>query len=255
MLTKDERHYLHGRIDDLIKTGRKRRQHAHTEFLDMSEASEVLNHLDDLRANYILAGGYPDAERKVAIIRIDDSMVEFPGMMPFVYIRILPASNRYLRIPTHRDYLGALMNLGIERRVLGDLVIQEFGCILICMSHISDYILSRLTSVGNCPVSLEELPELTEAHLSRRYEVIRATVASLRLDSVVKAAVSVSRGDSLSLIKGGRVFVNGRECLKGTREVIEGQVISVRGHGKFRIRSIGGRTKKDRITIEIDKYI
>lgn len=254
MLSKDAHQMLCNRINDLVTAADKRRRSTHTEFLDMTEASYVISYLDGLRRDYELIGGYEDAERKVALIAPDYSYEEDHQVSPLSFIHIQPSNHRYNKAPSHRDYLGALMNLGIERRVLGDILMVEDGAIVICMAHIEAYVLSSLVRVGQVDVTLDPLKELDPSTIHREFKVLRSTVASLRLDSIVKACTNLSRGDSANLIRSGKVFVNGREMTKISYSVKEGQVLSIRGLGKYKLRQVGNKTKKDRLIVEIDKY-
>jgi len=147
------------------------------------------------------------------------------------------------------------MNLGIERRVLGDILVLEAGAIVLCMPHIEEYIVTNLSMIGQSEVLVDVLSQLDASHYKREFKEIKNTVASLRLDSIVKVCTNMSRSDSASVIRSGKVFINGREVAKTSYVVEEGQIISIRGTGKFRISHVGQRTKKDRIIVEIDKYI
>lgn len=254
MLIKDNQPLLINRIEDLHKQALKRQIITETEFLDMAEGSTVMGHLTKSHYSHRMWGGYEGAERKIALIYPDGMTKRHDPSEPLTFLKISQKNHRFVKALGHRDYLGALMNLGIERRLIGDMIIQDSGCILICVNHIADYLATYFTKVGNCDITLTTLDDLTEVIANRTYRRIRNTVSSTRLDSIVKVCVNVSRGSSSSLIKSGKVFVNGLEMNKVSYDVAEASIISIRGHGKYRLTTIGHRTKKDRLVIEIDQY-
>jgi len=255
MLKGEELNLLKGRLEDLSRLALKRRSFTTTEFLDMAEGSVADKWLTQDSLAHKMWGGYGDAERRMAIIFPDHMTRPLPEVLPITFLQITPKKNPYVGQPKHRDYLGALMNLGIERRVLGDILMTEEGCVLICISHIADYLLTHFTRVGNCDVLVSEINHIEGLVGKRQFKRLRNTVSSMRIDSIVKMAAKLSRSDSLSLIKSGKVFVNGFEVTKGSQDISEGDVISVRGHGKYKVTLIGNRTKKDRLVVEIDQYI
>lgn len=255
MLKREELNLLKGRLEDLSRLAVKRRSFSTSEFLDMAEGSIADKWLTQEHLAHKMWGGYEDAERRIAIMFPDKINRTLPENLPITYLQITPKKNPYVRQPNHRDYLGALMNLGIERRVLGDFLMTDEGCVVICITHIADYLLTNFTRVGNCDILVSEIEGVDQLVGERQYKRLRTTVSSMRIDSIVKATAKLSRGDSLSLIKSGKVFINGFEVTKGSQAISEGDVISVRGHGKYKVALIGNRTKKDRLVVEIDQYI
>ncbi len=254
MLKKEDQKFLINRIEDLHKQALKRQIVTETEFLDMAEGSAVLGHLKKSHYPFDMWGGYEEAERKIALMYPDKCVERVNLSEHLTFLQVTPKNNRFVKAPGHRDYLGALMNLGIERRLLGDIIMQEQGCILICVHHIVDYLETHFTKVGNNEISLEPMNDLTDVISNRKFRHIRSTVSSTRLDSLVKVCINVSRGNSTTLIKSGKVFVNGLEVDKISFEVAEASIISIRGYGKYRLTTIGKRTKKDRLVVEIDQY-
>ena len=158
------------------------------------------------------------------------------------------------KIPlTHRDFLGALMSLGMKRELLGDIFVQK-GCAKLFVTGAGRQIVEEeLTSVGKAAVAVRESQELPTA-CSLPEEEIRATVASLRLDAVLSAALRKSRTAVSQLISGGQVAVSARTVVNASFQLEEGALISVRGVGKFRLTKVGGQSKKDRTFISIEKF-
>ena len=157
--------------------------------------------------------------------------------------------------PNHRDYLGALMSLGIERKLIGDLLVDEHGMSLICMASIGDFIMDQIVSIGRNTVHLKEISKADFERLNQQtYNHIMGTVASLRLDNILKLGTGLSRQKSVHYIQMGRVFINSKEVTQTSMIVKVKDIISIRGVGKMRLESIGKITKKNRIVVEIDRY-
>ena len=216
------------------------------DFLSMGEISHLTQREKYLpEAELCLYGGYEDAERKMAGFNAEWD--EFP-------IAAIKISGKNLDKLTHRDYLGSLMGLGLEREKLGDIIISDGGAAVIAHADVADYIAASLLSVGKFPVSAEtaalyelELPE-------RRFEEKGGTVASLRLDSVCALMLGKGRGSAGDFIRAGRVFVNGIAAEKMDHKLNDGDTITVRGFGKAELE-IGGKSKKDRIFVTLKKYV
>ncbi|NMA09379.1 MAG: hypothetical protein GX929_09735 [Clostridiales bacterium] len=169
----------------------------------------------------------------------------------------------YLRItrkdredaPSHRDYLGSLLGLGLKRETIGDLWVREDGCDL-CVTRIAaDFLIQTLERVGRHPVTCTEIAPVEVIRPEAAYKEIRDTVATLRLDSVVSSGFSIARGKAADAVKAGRVAVNGTECDKPDRLLAEGDTVSVRGLGKCVLRSVGGLSKKGRVTVILRRFI
>jgi RNA-binding protein YlmH len=156
--------------------------------------------------------------------------------------------------PGHRDYLGSLMGLGIRREFLGDIWMEEETAYLFCMSTIKDTILNELKQVGHNTVTVREISarELPDLHRQMRSE--RFTVMSPRLDAVVSGMFRLSRTESAERIRQGLVQHNYQECVKTDAPVREGDVISLRGHGKGVVAAFEGTTRRGRMFIEVKIY-
>ncbi len=217
-----------------------------SDFLSMDELSRLeqrKNLLPD--AELSLFGGYADAERKMAGFNAEET--DFP-------ITAVVAEGRGLSALTHRDWLGSLMGLGIERSKIGDIIVSENGAVIMAHSDIAPYISQTLTSVGKCNVSAHEA-SLAEVNFGERSFCEKSgTVASLRLDSITALFAGKGRSGAAELIKAGRVYVNGISALKADVKINGGDVITVRGFGKA-IVEVGGKSKKDRIFVTLKKYV
>ena len=204
-----------------------------------------------------LEGGYPDAER-VRLFVLPDFMSEPEYLAPLAEEKLclLRISGGGFCTLTHRDYLGALLALGIERHVLGDVcVLDERSSLLVCDADISSYICAELTRVGKDGVKITRLPWGTPIELPERYKQVSDTVASARFDCVAAALAGLSREKAQMLIRAGECTVDYEPCDKCDKIIDPPCVISLRGYGKFRIDDLSTQTKKGRLRLIARKYI
>ncbi|MBR5315519.1 MAG: RNA-binding protein [Firmicutes bacterium] len=198
----------------------------------------------------IFYGGFPEAERVILVNMPDYTFLESEN--PLTVIRATKAEGS--RELTHRDYLGSLLGIGIKRELVGDILVREDGADIIVMEDIADFILMHYGQAGRTTLSLTKhgVDELIVP--VQKKSVITDTVASLRLDSVVASAFGLSRGKASEAITRGIVFVNHMEITKPDFQVSEGDKITLRGKGKACLTEIGGKSRKDRQYITIERY-
>lgn len=197
-------------------------------------------------------GGYEMAERQMAVF-VPDAL-SYEWYFPIACIQIIPQSLKYTETLTHRDYLGAVLNLGIDRGKVGDILPNEQGAYLFCQEQMAEFIQNELSRVKHTDVTLSLVHNPTEVPSLKTLE-IQGTVASVRLDAVLGLAFQASRSSMISFIEGGRVFVNGRMIQSNGYTLKEMDIISVRGKEKFRFDGILSKTKKDRYRILLQRYI
>lgn len=196
---------------------------------------------------FLAYGGYDEAERKVIAF--------YPEyLQPEYDLGCVKLIGKDLDKLSHRDYLGSVLSLGLEREKIGDLITGSVGYI-ICKSEITDYILTHLEKIANKPIkpSICSVSEIIVPQ--KKFKEISATVSSLRLDCVVSAALGISRGDASSLIKSGRVSVNWEEITSISYNLEGGELISARGFGRIELSQIKGKTRKGRIAVDIKRFI
>ena len=198
----------------------------------------------------IFYGGYSDAERVILINLPDYAFLE--AEEPLTVIRATKAEGS--RDLTHRDYLGSLIGLGIKREMVGDILVREDGADIIVMRDFADFVMMNYCKAGRTNLSLTQHPIKDLIVPERKTQIITDTVASLRLDSVVASAFSLSRGKASEAISRGIVFVNHMETTKPDQQVAEGDRITLRGKGKAILSEIGGKSRKDRQYIKIERY-
>ncbi len=238
---------LLSRLWDKITAGMDRNIPANSAFLSPRE-QEMAQYLFGKQEGLSFVGGYPDAQRKM-LCYTPDYMEEYA---PIVCIK---ATFYKGDSPSHRDFLGALMGAGIARECVGDICVGGGYCLFFVTEEIAPYLLQNFESAGRTALKLTETvlnsPEIPQPETAE----LRDTVSSLRLDSVVSSGFRIGRSAAGAHILAGKAAVDGLICEKPDKILPEGAVISVRGLGKIKLKHLGGRTKKDRISIIIEKYI
>jgi len=220
---------------------------------EQAVAGSVINRAPGVRC--FMYGGYQDAERRMLVCVPKDYPVSdeeaSEGLLKVLRVK-KPAISGQL---THRDYLGSILGLGIERRLIGDILVREDGADIIIVPEIAGFLLSEYHQAGrtDLKVSVAEVSELIVP--DGRTELIRDTVSSLRLDSVVSSAFRLSRGKAAEAVKGGLVSVDHIECLKPDARLEEGSVLVLKGKGKAVLQEVGEGSRKGRLRIVIKKYI
>lgn len=234
----------------------------YTDFLGLAEQNLFYTSAKEFPAvSYSCYGGTPDAERfciafdgREPVSALRQIEPEEPYLFPIVCISITPSSLKYGEALSHRDYLGALLHLGITRAKIGDIYIKEKQAYVFCTEAIADFICKELCNVKHTLVHCEiTVPD--EQELKPELKEITGTVASLRLDAFLSVAFQTSRSSLTALIDGGKTFVNGRLTTKAGQNLSEGDIVSVRGKGRFLVAEIKNTTKKGRIVVIINKYI
>ena len=235
-----------------------------TMFMDPHGQSVVLSGYREIAANppvcgdlfdcAFLYGGYPDAERKIAVFTPGYD-VDFSGLLSVIRAEHSEKSSASVsgRALSHGDYLGALMGLGVKREVIGDILVRPDGADIVVISDMADHLAEGLVKAGrsNLSTSVLSIGELIVP--ARETKTIRDTVASLRLDNIVSSAFGISRSKASEAILSGLVFVNHIEQLKTDKQISEGDLITLRHKGRARLAEIGGTSKKGRISVLIER--
>lgn len=156
---------------------------------------------------------------------------------------------------SHRDVLGALMGAGIRRDAVGDIYLHETSFECFVLSELTRYLLDNLTDAGRQRLRLEVVDPASVERPAQEMKEQRVSVASLRLDAVLAAAFHLSRGDAANAVRVGAAAVNGLTCQKPDRPVAEGDELSLRGRGKLRVLSLGGETRRGRLSVTVGLYL
>lgn len=233
------------RFNELYHRAHEKHYTTFTDFLNLQEQSI----LSKSYLPYKSFGGYEMAERVIACFGEDSEQAEYP----IVCICIKPANAKFADKLSHRDFLGALMNLGIKRELLGDIVIENNCGYLFCLNSICDYILQNLDRIKHTTVRAELAETLPDTAVSTP-ESREMIISSLRLDVMISAVYKLSRREASQLIVQGKAFVNSCQTENGSYTVKEGDIISLRGFGRFRFVGLLRTTKKDRLVAEMIIY-
>ena len=252
-----EEELLSKRIQELARLADVKYCPTYTDFLNLNEQNILQQTLPKLAYVQVACfGGYEGAERQIAAFVPDAlsyRMEEFQDY-PISCIQIRPKNARFAEDLSHRDVLGALMHLGIDRCKMGDIAMCDGICYLFCHASLAELIAGELTKVRHTTVTCSICRPEDFTYQPKVKEII-GTVASVRLDAVMSVAFQSSRSSLLSLIDGGMVFVNGRLITTNAYTLKQGDLISARGEGKFRYVGAEKETKKGRILIRVEKYV
>ncbi len=244
---------LLARLWDKIQTGMRKNIFVFTRFLSPREL-ELSRYLFGNLPGLTAFGGHPEAERRILCWMpeyLDETSLYLEDS-PVVCLRAVYYQEDTL---SHRDFLGALMGAGVSRDTVGDICVSKGSCDFFVSAEVVPWLLQNFTGAGRTKLHLEQIP-LTEARIpTPEVKEIRDTLASLRLDSVISAGFRVSRGVAAQHISAGRAAIDGLPCEKADKPVEEGVKISVKGLGKIHLKTVGGQTKKGRISVVIDRYI
>ena len=227
--------------------------YTYTAFLGLAE-QDILSRLRrELPLPFSAFGGAEGCERVVVRFGTPE-LFGYDEPYPIRLLEARPLNQKFADKLTHRDVLGALMGLGIERSSTGDIVLRDNRAFVFCSDKIADYVKENLSAAKHTPLAVSDCAELPEGELFRT-ERQELTVASARLDSVAAAWAKLSRGDMQELIAKGLVFINGRRTERSAEELAVDDVVSVRGYGRFIFRGELRQTKKGRQVVSIDRFI
>lgn len=250
-------------IEDKIDQCERYAMLTHSAFLDLRQGALARSYCEKRRGLQVcFYGGYGEAERVIAVFFPDYlSLPTEKGRLSWLSeneednpLTVLRVTKDPFHTLTHRDYLGALMGLGIKREMVGDLLVTENGCDIILLKSVAPYLKDNLTQAGHARLDGAFVPVKELRRVEEKRELIPCVVASLRLDNVVSAAFSVSRAAAAAAVQKGLIFVNSLPCEKTAAPVREGDRIVFRSKGKVRLAEVGGTSKKGRLHIVIEKY-
>ena len=214
---------------DLCRKSEKTGAWQYSAFLSPAEQDGLLRCPEAAGFSFFLTGGYEAAERK--ILAAGNEEENGPAEPPVSVIAVSPKSEKYAEELTHRDYLGAILGLGIERSLIGDILVRDRKAWFFCLAQAAEMLASSLTQVRRTAVTAKvTAPDVPE--LQPRYAPLRLNVASERLDAVTAAFTNLSRGQADRLFGAEKVFVNGRAVTDRSAKLKEGDILSVRGFGK-----------------------
>ena len=247
------------RLQDLAALSEKRNRPVYSDFLIPADAALAFRAAEPYRVT--LWGGREGCERQMARFVPTGFPAEFFGTaegacrdFPIAVLAIRPVQEKFADELTHRDFLGALMNLGITRESLGDLIVQGKEAWVFAQEKLAPFLCENLIQVRHTNVRCEQLDRLPP-EAAPRFEAMSFTLSSLRIDAFAAHAAHLSRGKAQELFAREMVFVNGRLCESESLLLKEGDIVTLRHFGKFIFREVRGESRKGRLIVTADRYV
>ena len=250
-----EEQILIKRFHDLADAAYNRGITTFSDYLNLNEISHLNTILKDISyVKVVLNGGYPLAERLIAAFVPDAFLTEGEQPdYPVTILQISPLNQKFAEKLTHRDFLGAILNLGIDRTKIGDILVKESAAYIFVHNSMKEFLKRELTRIKHTSIKIEETTEIEE--ISPEFLHMEGSVSSERIDAVIAFAFSASRSALSGLAAAEKVFLNGKVCYSNSQPLKQGDIVSVRGFGKFVYGGMISTTKKGRCYIVLDKYI
>ena len=244
---------LKKRLEELARRSYTQNMFTFTDFLSLPELDLFFQNEPQLKyAGVTVFGGSEGCDRKM--IRFGNpEELGYEESFPIVCIAIEPLLEKFGENLSHRDYLGALMNLGIERENLGDIFIKGKTGYVFCLERIADYIMGNLSQVRHTHVKLKVL-ENQEEFVQKEIEELIVLTASERIDGVIAKVYNLSRSQSIEYFRAKKVYVNSKLCENNSYQLKAKDVVSVRGYGKFVYNGVGYQTKKGKLSVKVGIY-
>lgn len=251
--TEKELLRLRKRFLDLADRSFRQGLFTFTGFLSPAEQDIIWKVSAESGVSVSLDGGTWQAERQMARFGNPEEL-GYEEPFPITCLCAAPPVEKFAEPVTHRDFLGAVMNLGIDRSTVGDIFIDGKKAYIFCTQAIAPWLEDNLSQVGHTRVKCAEVDgveNLPERKLAYREE----NVASLRCDGIIAAVWNLSRSQSLELFRQKKVFVNGRLTENNSSVLKPEDVLSARGFGKFIFRGEKHTTRKGKLVVGIDVFV
>ena len=236
---------------DCARRAQRSGDFVYTDFIDGAQLSLARQAAREELIPVSFHGGYDDAERVIAAFG-----PEYAGE-PQPPIALLSARwNAKFAACGHRDILGSLMALGVERSSYGDILVDSANAVayVFVLQRMRDYICANWNSAGRAVLTVEPC-EAGDVTLPEPEGALkRVTVQTARLDAFIAAVFNMSRGDAQTQVRRGNVKLNYVECLRNDAKLAAGDLVSVRGSGRFKLAGDLLTTRKDRLACEVFVY-
>lgn len=201
---------------------------------------------------YLMSGGYPQAERQRLVVFPDFLTVE--DVDDQIDCLAIEGNFRFQKV-THRDYLGSILGLGLKREKIGDIIVLEDGAQILADREVAGYLAMNLAKIHRVPVKARIIPRKELALPEGKTREIKATVASLRLDAIAAAGFGISRSQIAREIAAEKLKLNWQPVSDPAHPVRKGDTLSLRGRGRVEVTLVGGNTKKGRISLVLHRYL
>lgn len=240
------------RLLDLSRQADRKNIVTFSDFLNLNEQNIYHSTEREFYTQTKMYGGYDGAERQMVAF-IPDALM-FSWEYPICCILASPQYPKYAETLTHRDLLGALMNLGIDRGKLGDIVCRDGSYYIFCEENIHTFIIDHLTKVRHTVMNLTVMTETTNVSFCPEFEEKNEMIASNRIDCIIAKAYHFSRSESAEYLNSEKVFVNGK-CMTNCNHSCEsGDIVSVRGKGRFIFETSQTFSKKGKLKVTFRFY-
>ncbi len=245
-----EEEMLQKRLRELAERAYSQSRYTYTGFLSLAEQSVLAGMERELSfIPWQLYGGREGCERQMAGFGSEE-LFGYPGDFPIALLRVSPVMEKFADKLTHRDFLGAILHLGLERSVAGDILVAGAGAYLFCQEPMADFLCENLVQVKHTHVRCRRAEDIPPELQPKSVERV-LTAASERADVVAAALWGKSRSQMLELFRQKKVFINGRETENPSCLLKPGDCLVVRGFGKAYYRGMEGETKKGRCRLRL----
>lgn len=258
MENKDSEKLILAKLNDKIKLCKTRNKIVNTEFLNMYQESIIKKELVRIKEkNYILTGGYPEAESKILIIypdKLRQDIVE-ENINQIINAIKIQLPNEQIGKYQHKDYLGTVMQFGLARERIGDIIVYDNQAYIISLAENSQYIKDSLQTTRKFKKSKIEIIKIEEIQVKKpEFEEIKISVNSQRLDNFISETCKISRNEATRLIESELVSINCKIETKQTKSVNIGDILIIRGKGKFIVSEFLNINRKGKQVILVKKY-
>lgn len=254
MESTGELQQLRSRLKDLADRSYRQNLYTFSGFLSLGEQDQLWSMERELQyCGFQLWGGFEQAERKIVRFGSFEAL-GYEEDYPIVCIHIAPLQVKFAEDLSHRDFLGALMNLGLERGVLGDIRVGEKAAYLYCQTGMAEYICGHLDRVRHTSVRCAVMAESADVPKEEPRELI-IQLSSPRIDACLAKVYNRSRGDILEAFQSRKVYVDGRLCENNSRLLKGGETVNLRGFGKFIFIGEQRETRKGKLSVKVLVYM
>lgn len=257
MENKEEKIIL-AKLNDKIRLCKTKNKLVNTEFLNMYQENIIRKELERIKAkNYILTGGYSEAESKILIMYPEKITEEIAkeNITNIIKVIKIQLPNEQKGKYQHRDYLGTIMQFGLERERIGDIIVYEDEAYVIVLSENAQYIKDSLQTTKKFKKSKIEIIDIVEMKVKKpEFEEIKISVNSQRLDNFISEICKISRSETTRLIESELVSINCKIETKQTKTVETGDVLIIRGKGKFIVSDFLDINRKGKQVVIVKKY-
>ena len=244
---------LQKRLIELSRTAYQKGIVTYSDFLNLNELNILhTTPKNELYSRYETFGGYDYSERQMVAFLPDALCYDY--LYPISTLKIAPLQKKFSEKLSHRDYLGSILNLGIDRSKLGDILVEEDYAIIFVHNSLEQFMIDEVTRIRHTSVMVT-VEDNSLFSYTPDFKEIKGSVSSLRLDSLLSLAFSSSRSKLVAYIENGKVFVNGKLITSNGYQIKENDIVSVRGLGRFKYIETMSQTKKGRYYVTLHLYI